>query len=458
MCRSSRPRGRGPRLDHPRARPARSRSAPSPAATCWSPSSWFLIAALIAWTVSPRVDEVSPGLGGLKYVAGFAFAVVLYLSVLLHEASHAYMARHFGFKISSITLHFLGGATAIDGEARTPRQEFLIAVVGPLTSLAVGGAALGLWFVTPDGLLLMAVEGLAGANLIVGLLNLVPGLPLDGGRVLKSVVWGATGSMLRGTVVAAWGGRVVAILALGWPLAQERVLGTPPDIFDFVIAGMVALFLWTGASAALSSARARITLPALVARQLARRTLAVPDDLPLGRGRPPGPRGRGGQHHHRDRQRRPGRAWSARRRCWPRPRSGARGSRSPPWRAPSSPGSGCRPRSAARSWSARCRRCRRRSTSSWRRTARSTACCRPATSRTPSGQPPAVADGAARVSAMPPHDPDVPPEAWSGVHRGPLRAGEWVRLTRHQGPAPQLLPRGRASASSPTAATSSTTS
>ena len=95
-------------------------------------SSWFLIAALIAWTVSPRVDEVSPGLGGLKYVAGFAFAVVLYLSVLLHEASHAYMARHFGFTVSSITLHFLGGATAIDGEARTPRQEFLIAVVGPL--------------------------------------------------------------------------------------------------------------------------------------------------------------------------------------------------------------------------------------------------------------------------------------------------------------------------------------
>ena len=60
-------------------------------------SSWFLIAALIAWTVSPRVDQVSPGLGGLKYVAGFAFAVVLYLSVLLHEASHAYMARHYGF-------------------------------------------------------------------------------------------------------------------------------------------------------------------------------------------------------------------------------------------------------------------------------------------------------------------------------------------------------------------------
>ncbi len=244
-------------------------------------SSWFVIAALIAWIVAPRVDQVAPGLGGLKYVAGFAFAVILYLSVLLHEASHAFMARHYGFQVTSITLHFLGGATAIDGEARTPRQELLIAVVGPLTSIAVGVGALGLWFVTPDGLLLMAVEGLAGANLIVGVLNLVPGLPLDGGRVLKAAVWGATGDVLKGTVVAAWTGRVTAVAALAWPLFQERVIGTTPDIFDFVLAAMVALFLWTAASSALASAQARGKLPALVARRLARRALAVPDDLPL---------------------------------------------------------------------------------------------------------------------------------------------------------------------------------
>ena len=244
-------------------------------------TSWFLIAALIAWVVAPRVDQVAPGLGGLKYLAGFAFAVILYLSVLLHEASHAFMARHYGFQVTSITLHFLGGATAIDGEARTPRQELLIAVVGPLTSIAVGLAAFGMWFVTPDGLLLMAVEGLAGANLIVGVLNLVPGLPLDGGRVLKAAVWGATGDVLKGTVVAAWTGRVTAVAALSWPLFQERVIGTAPDIFDFVLAAMIALFLWTAASSALASAQARGKLPALVARRLARRALAVPDDLPL---------------------------------------------------------------------------------------------------------------------------------------------------------------------------------
>jgi len=244
-------------------------------------SSWFLIAALIAFVMAPRVDQVQPDLGAWKYLVGFTFAVVLYLAVLLHEASHAVMARRYGFQVEAITLHFLGGMTAIKGETRSPRQEFWIAVVGPLTSIAVGAAALGLWFVTPDGLLRMAVEGLAGANLLIGVLNLVPGLPLDGGRVLKAAVWGATGRPHTGTMAAGWGGRVVAVLALSWPLWQETLLDTPPDVLDFILSFVVAAFLWSGASAAMASARVRRKLPALVARDLARRTLAVPGDLPL---------------------------------------------------------------------------------------------------------------------------------------------------------------------------------
>ena len=244
-------------------------------------SSSFLVAGLIAIVMAPRVEEVSPGLGLGKYVAGLAFAVVLYLSVLLHEASHAVMARRFGFPVTSITLHFLGGMTAIEGEARRPREEFWIAVVGPITSVLVGVGAVALWFVTPDGLLRMAVEGLAGANLLVGVLNLVPGLPLDGGRVLKSAVWGLTGNMHRGTIVAGWGGRITAVAVLGWPLLQMQVTGTPPALLDFALAFIVAAFLWSGSTAAMTSARLRRKLPQLVARDLARRTLAVPDDLPL---------------------------------------------------------------------------------------------------------------------------------------------------------------------------------
>lgn len=244
-------------------------------------SSWFLVAALIAYVLAPRVEETQPGLGLWKYVAGLVFAVVLYGSVLLHEASHALMARRYGYLVSSISLNFLGGVTAVDGEAREPRHELMIAIVGPLTSLAVGAGALGLWFLTPDGLLRMAVGGLAGANLLIGLINLVPGLPLDGGRVLKAAVWSASGNRHRGTIAAGWGGRAAAVLVLAWPWVRYELSDAGPDILDIALSFVIALFLWSGATAAMSSAQLRRRLPALVARNLARRTLTVPEDLPL---------------------------------------------------------------------------------------------------------------------------------------------------------------------------------
>lgn len=243
--------------------------------------SWFLIAALIAVGVAPWAEQAQRGLGGWAYVVGFGFAVLLYLSVLLHEISHAWMARRFGMPVSSITLHFLGGMTAIEGEARRPREEFWISVVGPVTSVAVGAAAFLAWQAAPEGLLGLALGGLAYANLVVGVLNLVPGLPLDGGRVLKAVVWGATGNVHRATLVAGWGGRVAAVAVLTWPLWGPRVLPVHVQPLDFVIAAVVAVFLWLGASQAMASARIRRRLPGLVARDLARRTLAVPSDLPL---------------------------------------------------------------------------------------------------------------------------------------------------------------------------------
>jgi Zn-dependent protease/CBS domain-containing protein len=244
-------------------------------------SSWFIVALLISLAFAPRIEQVEPGLGFWKYVAGFAFAVVLYVSVLLHEASHAVTAKRLGYGVTSITLHFLGGMTEIDGQSRKPRHEFWIAVVGPLTSIAVGIAALGLFFVVPEGLVQEAIRGLAGANLVIGVLNLVPGLPLDGGRVLKALVWGASGNQHRATIVAGWGGRIAALALLAWPVVQEPLLDTPPTLVDLFLVFILGLFLWTGATAAMAHARLRERLPALVARPLARRTLTVPEDLPL---------------------------------------------------------------------------------------------------------------------------------------------------------------------------------
>lgn len=242
-------------------------------------ASWLLIAGLIAVLLAPRVDEVEPGLGGLKYVAGLAFAVLLYLSILLHEMSHALMARRAGLPVRAISLQFLGGTTEIEGEPQTPGQEFKIAVVGPLTSLAIGLVALGLALVVPDGLTRLAFQLLAMANLVVGVLNLVPGLPLDGGRVLRAIVWRVGGNMHRGTIVAAWGGRVLAVLVLLWPAVAAELYDETPAVSDYLFGIVVSAFLWSGATASMMSARIRRRLPALQARPLARRVVVVPEDL-----------------------------------------------------------------------------------------------------------------------------------------------------------------------------------
>jgi Zn-dependent protease len=247
-------------------------------------ASWLFIAVLISVLIQPRIDVVAPGLGAFSYVAGLAFAVLLYLSVLLHELSHALSAKAYGLPVRSVTLHFLGGVTEIDGDPQTPGREFVISIVGPLTSLGIGGIALSLTQIAPDGLLLFVVQALAGANIVVGLVNLVPGLPLDGGRVLRAAVWAISGRPNFGTVVAAWAGRVIALLTLALPVAIEAYTNQPPALVDYIMSMIISLFMWTGASQALISTKIRSKLPALHARELARRAIAVPDDLPLGEG------------------------------------------------------------------------------------------------------------------------------------------------------------------------------
>lgn len=243
--------------------------------------SWFLVAALFTVMVAPWVERVEPGLGAWKYVAGAAFTVLLYLSTLLHEASHAVAAQRMGFRVSWITLHFFGGMTQVEEEARTPGQEFWQAVVGPLASLAVGVTAAALWFVVPDGLLRLGVEGLAVANLFFGVLNLLPGLPFDGGHVLKACVWRLTGNPHRGTIVSAWAGRVIAVLVLTIPFVQAAALGGQPSLLYVFLTTTLAVFLWTGAGSSLQRARILQRLPQLDARRLARRTVLVSEDMPL---------------------------------------------------------------------------------------------------------------------------------------------------------------------------------
>ncbi len=244
-------------------------------------TSWFILAALIAWLMAPTVEEHEPGLGAWKYLAGLVIAIVYAFTILVHEASHAFASRHYGHPVDSITLHFLGGHTGVDGAPRSAREEFVMSVVGPIASLVVAGLAWLLSIVLPDGLIWLTVIILAWANLVLGVFNLIPGLPLDGGRILKSFVWGITRNEHQGTLVAGWCGRVTAVLVLFLPLVMQRLLDTEPDVTSYLFAFILAGFIWMGATAAIQSARLRRRLPSLVARGLARRTLTVPDDLPV---------------------------------------------------------------------------------------------------------------------------------------------------------------------------------
>ncbi|CAN5827489.1 hypothetical protein BH20ACT6_BH20ACT6_09790 [soil metagenome] len=244
-------------------------------------TSWFLVAGLIAFLMAPRIEVVQPGLGALAYVAGAAFAVLLYLSVLLHEISHAVAAKAYGMRVRSVELHFLGGVTEIAEEATTAVREAVIAVVGPLTSLAVGVAAYFAVPFAPDGLLRFALQALAAANLIIGVLNLLPGLPLDGGRVLRALVWGATGRPLTASLVAGWSGRALSVLVLSYPFVLAALNDGQPQVVDIIFAVIIAAFLWTGASQAITQARLRTRLPTLRARRLARPAHPVAHDLPL---------------------------------------------------------------------------------------------------------------------------------------------------------------------------------
>jgi Zn-dependent protease/CBS domain-containing protein len=242
---------------------------------------WLPVAVLLAIGFSTIIGQQFPALGGWRYLASFAFVIAFTLSVLLHELAHALMALRFKVSVTEINLGFFAAGTHIEGERKSPLEEFSISVVGPIASLLVGGAAYLGSRAADEGVAYVALVQLAVANLIVGITNLLPGLPLDGGWVLRALVWKLTGNMHTGTVVAAWGGRLIAIAVLAAPVILEELFNRQPTLIDFVIALAVGFFLWMGSTAALMQARLKRKLPALQVRSLARRAIAVHASTPV---------------------------------------------------------------------------------------------------------------------------------------------------------------------------------
>ncbi|MFD7304406.1 site-2 protease family protein [Streptomyces pharetrae] len=253
--------------------------------------SWFLVAILITWVFGGQLDRVLPELGAARYLVSLFFAVAFYASVLVHELAHTIAALRFKLPVRRIQLQFFGGVSEIEKEAETPGREFVLAFVGPLLSLVLAGVFyLAMLPVEPGTVPGVLLAGLMISNLIVAVFNLLPGLPLDGGRMLRAVVWKITGKPMSGTIAAAWIGRALAVSVLiGLPLlTQSGVLGSDAEdnvgmdtVLDALLAAILAAIIWTGAGNSLRVARLREHLPELRARNLTRRAVPVRADTPL---------------------------------------------------------------------------------------------------------------------------------------------------------------------------------
>lgn len=191
--------------------------------------SWFFILAIVTFSNALRWQvRYSDWGSSIAWGTGFAMALLLFASVLLHELGHSLVAKLQGIRVQSITLFFFGGIAAIAQEPKTPGKAFQVAIAGPAVSFTLFLLLFGLSSLIPDPRAPLSVlfGDLARLNLILTLFNMIPGLPLDGGQVLKAIVWKLTGSQIRGIRSAAKVGRFLGTLAIVWGLADFLGLTT----------------------------------------------------------------------------------------------------------------------------------------------------------------------------------------------------------------------------------------
>jgi Zn-dependent protease len=245
--------------------------------------SWFFIFFLITATFSRSVlDHFYPEWTAEQrwVVAGFISAI-FFVSILLHELSHALLARRYGIPVSSITLFLFGGVSNLGRDPDNPRQEFWIAAVGPLTSLSIA-LLLGIGYFavhTLDAGVAGVSAHLAAINLALGLFNLVPGYPLDGGRVLRSVLWARKRDLLAATRTASKVGEVVAYATMAIGVGSFLFVDIVMGIWLFLIGN----FLRGSAEASYAQLFTATVLKGIPARVVATTAYtAVSPELTLG--------------------------------------------------------------------------------------------------------------------------------------------------------------------------------
>lgn len=242
---------------------------------------WALIAIVMVAVFGPQIAAAVPSLGAGAYLVAACYAVLLLVSVLLHEAAHAVAAHRCGMRVQRVVADLWGGHTSYDAAAAAPGRSALVAVVGPLANAVV--ALLG-WWVLPAvdaSVPSLLVAAAAYTNAFVAVFNLLPGLPLDGGFLLEALVWKVTGSRYLGMLTAGWVGRVGTAVFLGWTLLLPLLRGRPPDLFAAVWVAAIGMFLWIGASQAIRTAHYGRRLETVSLDRVRRRALAVPAGIAL---------------------------------------------------------------------------------------------------------------------------------------------------------------------------------
>jgi Zn-dependent protease/CBS domain-containing protein len=247
-------------------------------------SSWAVIALLITYSMYLRLSVLYPELSGGGAVGlAIVSAVLFFGSVLVHELAHALVSQARGIRVQDITLFLFGGATRARVESRGPGDEFLIALVGPLTSGLLAGL-FGIVAGLGRDVLSRPLDGtfgyLAWTNLLLAAFNLVPGFPLDGGRLLRSAIWKATGSLPRATRIASLSGQ-----AVGWLLVAAGVAWLlAGDLAGGIWFAFIGWFLVQAARSSYQELQLRDLLRGVEAEDvMAGNLLRIPPDLTLQR-------------------------------------------------------------------------------------------------------------------------------------------------------------------------------
>lgn len=221
--------------------------------------SWFLVLGLVTWSYGEGLAAQFPYLTGASpLLLGLATALLLFSSVLAHELGHSFVAIKQGIKVDSITLFIFGGLASLEKESETPAAAFWVAIAGPAVSLLLFGALTAIGFgghITGPLAAITAV--LAAINLSLGLFNLIPGLPLDGGNILKAIVWKVTGSPYKGVKIASIVGQAFGWIAIASGLIPLLVSGSFANIWNLLIGSF--LLQNAGKSAQVARVQERLT-------------------------------------------------------------------------------------------------------------------------------------------------------------------------------------------------------